>query len=49
MKGRKHGARKLLCSRLLCCNVSPSEIQPRKFVPLPPGRYGVPIITQAML
>jgi hypothetical protein len=55
LKGRKHGARKLLCSRLLCCNTSPSEIHPRKFVPLPPGRTGcppatgVPIITQAML
>jgi len=52
------GARKLLCSRLLCCNISPSEINPRKLVPLPTGyssrtgcppATGVPIITQAML
>ena len=53
LKGRKHGAKRLsLCSRLSCCRVAPSLLEPRKLVPLrTTGRreFSPPITSHAML
>ena len=52
-KGRKHGAKRMLiCQRVECCRVAPSEVHPRRLVFAnqwaPVGR-GVPIISHEQL
>ena len=43
LKGRKHGARRItLCDRMGCCSIAPSELQPRRFVPLQNTVIGAP-------
>lgn len=51
LKGRKNGAKRLLCSRISCCTVTPSLLEPRKLVPLGSGRRDnyPPIVSHAML
>ena len=55
LRGRKNGARRLLiCERLECCRMAPSEVHPRRLVPassravVVTGR-GVPIISHHQL
>jgi len=55
IKGRKHGARRLLvCERLECCSITPSEVHPRRLVPANPRAAvvtgaSVPILSHTQL